>query len=108
MTHRPAPDGSTVPLPRETIRCGRAMNKYEKIWGALLDDVLCGRPAGHKGQCRSGQAMERTRQRQRDRWPQTRERRNARRAFTRLPVADQLAIAVADAAEEARWQALGR
>lgn len=42
-----------------TPRCGRPLRRYEAVWGALLDDPVCGRPAGHSGQCRSVQALRR-------------------------------------------------
>jgi hypothetical protein len=84
------------------------MHKYEAAHGPLLDDVTCGRPEGHNGVCRSVQALEKARQYSQDNWPKYRVARNERKRRSRLPLADQLAIAVADAAEDARWSALGR
>jgi hypothetical protein len=84
------------------------MRKFEAVHGPLLDDVVCGRPEGHNGRCRSEQSMEKQRRYDRDNWPKYSRVRNERRRLARLPLPDQLAIAVAEAAEDARWSALGR
>jgi hypothetical protein len=84
------------------------MLKYESAHGPLLEDVVCGRPEGHSGTCRSVQALDKARQYQRDHWPEQGRKRRERRRLARLSVADQLSVAVADAAEDARWSALGR
>lgn len=66
-------------LPPLKPRCGRVMLGYEGVWGALLDDVVCGRPEGHSGMHRSVQSLDRARERNRLRWPATRKRRQAKR-----------------------------
>ena len=82
------PDGSTVQYDTQTPRCGRVMLPYEGIGGALLDDVVCGRPEGHNGKCRSVQALDRARERDRARWPVVREQR--RQAKRRAVLAEAL------------------
>ena len=70
-----ARDGGVV-----TARCGRVMRRYESVHGALLDDLLCGRPAGHNGPCRSGIAWDRYLREDRARLAVARERARAERA----------------------------
>ena len=47
------------------------MRRLEAVWGALLEDPVCGRPEGHNPPCRSVQSVQRARTgdlaRQRDR-----------------------------------------
>jgi len=102
----PDPDVGSVPAKRRGPRCGAPMQPYEAVWGALLNDVTCGRPAEHNGVHRSVQSLDK--ERGKKRWERYNEQRRERRIRARLPLADQLAIAVADASEEARWDALGR
>jgi len=104
----PHPDSGSVPAKRERPRCGVPIHPYEAVWGALLDDVVCGRPAGHNPPHRSVQAVAAAAERDRARQPAASARRREKRKLARLPLADQLAIAVADASEDARWDALGR
>lgn len=66
------------------------MHPYEGVWGALLDEVLCGRPEGHNGQCRSRQAIARERERARGNWPKYREVRRLRRRQEQLAARQQL------------------
>jgi hypothetical protein len=33
------------------------MRRFEAVWGALLDDPVCGRPEGHSPPCRTVQAV---------------------------------------------------
>jgi hypothetical protein len=58
-----------------TPRCGRVMQRREATWGALLDEVTCGRPEGHNAPCRSVQAVAAAVERERRTWPAKRERR---------------------------------
>jgi hypothetical protein len=102
----PDPDVGSVPAKPAAPRCHTPMQPYEGVWGALLDGVVCGRPAGHSGQHRSVQSLDR--ERSKKRWERYSEQRQDRRRRARLSLADQLAIAVCDASEEARWDALGR
>jgi hypothetical protein len=60
-------------------RCGRVMHRYEAVWGALLDDVTCGRPQGHNGQCRSRQSISKAQERSRHKWPEYRARTRQRK-----------------------------
>ena len=55
------------------------MRRHEAAHGALLDDVLCGRPAGHNGPCRSPQSLAKALELDRKRWPAEHERRRQRR-----------------------------
>lgn len=102
----PDPDVGSLRDRQLSPRCHAPMHAYEGVWGALLDGVVCGRPEGHSGQHRSVQSL--NAERSRKRWQRQSERRRELRQLARLPLADQLAIAVDDAAEEARWDALGR
>jgi hypothetical protein len=102
----PHPDAGSVPAKRNGPRCGARIRPYEAVWGALLDDVVCGRPAGHNGKHRSVQSLDR--ERSKKRWERYNAQRRERRIRARLSLPDQLAIAVADASEDARWDALGR
>jgi len=62
-------------------RCGHVMHPYEAVWGALLDDVLCGRPDGHNGRHRSVQSLDKERLQRR--WSRYSEKRKqARRRAT--------------------------
>lgn len=72
------PDMSSVGYVRLGPRCGRVMLGYEGIWGALLDDVRCGRPEGHRGVCRSVQSLDREKVKTAARWPVYQARRRAR------------------------------
>lgn len=91
-------------------RCGRLMTPYEAVWGALLDDVMCGRPLGHNGQCRSVQAVSKERERYRANWPKYREKRQQRREMRRAQekARDELAIIVRVAAKQARDRELAK
>ena len=37
------------------------MRRLEAVWGALLEDPVCGRPEGHNPPCRSAQSVQRAR-----------------------------------------------
>jgi len=69
-----------------TPRCGRVLRRYEAVWGALLEDPVCGRPEGHNPPCRSAQAVAAARQRDLApmRAQQNNELRNARRRRAQL------------------------
>ena len=103
------PDVSSVPYRRLGPRCGRVLKPYEGVWGALLGDVRCGRPEGHRGVCRSVQLLERERQMHQLRQPQVNARRKAERArVSRERLMADLAAAVEQASAQARFRALGR
>ena len=71
-----------------TPRCGRVLRRYEAVWGALLEDPVCGRPEGHNPPCRSVQAVAAAAERERKSWPEKRERR--RQAQRRAVLAEAL------------------
>jgi hypothetical protein len=53
------------------------MRRFEAVHGALLEDPVCGRPAGHNGQCRSVLALEKQRPKETarvNRWRRSRRR----------------------------------
>jgi hypothetical protein len=58
------------------------MQPYEGVWGALLDGVVCGRPAGHSGQHRSVQSLDHERSKRR--WERYNEKRQQKRRRERL------------------------
>ena len=89
-------------------RCAVEMKPYEKVWGALLDPVVCGRPQGHTGMHRSVQAIRKERERARMNWPLYRQRRKERRARIREQerVRAELMVSVEAAAKHAREMAL--
>jgi hypothetical protein len=67
-----------------TPRCGHPIQGYEAVWGALLDQVICGRPAGHNGGHRSVQALERERSKRRwERYSEQRKQERRREALAR-------------------------
>ncbi len=55
------------------------MLRFEAVWGALLEDPVCGRPEGHNGPCRSVLAVAAAVERERRSWPAKRERRRQAR-----------------------------
>ena len=77
------------------------MHPYEACWGALLDDVLCGRPEGHNGRCRSRQAISKASERARKNWPEYRARRQERRRLQLIPdlLIDEVEAAARQATE---------
>lgn len=79
---RSAPDGSTVAHNKPISRCECPIKGYEAVWGALLDDVVCGRPVGHNGQHRSVQSLERERTKRR--WERYSEQRIQKRRRAKL------------------------
>jgi len=91
-------------------RCGAEMTPYEAVWGALLDPVVCGRPEGHPPAPngspghRSVQSIRKERDRERERWPAYRERRQQKRDAERMR--DQLIASVEAASKRARDMAL--
>jgi hypothetical protein len=76
------PDGSSVSYTRGAPRCYAPMQGYESIWGALLDGVKCGRPAGHNGKHRSVQSLDKERNKRR--WEQYSEKRQQKRRRAKL------------------------
>lgn len=58
------------------------MHGYEAIWGALLDGVRCGRPAGHNGKHRSLQSLDKERAQRR--WERYSEKRKQKRRREKL------------------------
>lgn len=78
----PDPDVGSVPRKQAKPRCHAPMHPYEAVWGALLDDVVCGRPEGHKGQHRSVQSLDR--ERTKKRWERYSEQRCQKRRRAKL------------------------
>jgi hypothetical protein len=73
-----------VPYKKLTPRCDARIRPYEAVWGALLDDVVCGRPAGHNGQHRSVQSLDRERSKRRwERYSEKRKQGRRRAALAR-------------------------
>jgi len=73
-------------------RCGRPMLGYEAVWGALLDEVTCGRPEGHNGPHRSVQALRKALEGERRTWAakSAARRERARQARRRAVLAEAL------------------
>ena len=80
--HTPDPGIGSVAYTRGTPRCYAPMQGYEAIWGALLDGVRCGRPAGHNGKHRSVQSLDKERSKRR--WEQYSEKRKQKRRRVKL------------------------
>ena len=78
----PDPDVGSVKRKQGAPRCGQPIRGYEAVWGALLDDLACGRPAGHNGQHRSVQSLDRERSKRR--WEQYSEKRKQKRRRAKL------------------------
>jgi len=78
----PIPGIGSVPDKHPTPRCHAVMQAYEAVWGALLDDVLCGRPAGHNGKHRSVQSLDK--ERSKKRWERYSEKRKQKRRRAKL------------------------
>ncbi len=76
------PIGSAVPYGTAAPRCKAPMQGYEAVWGVLLDGVVCGRPAGHNGQHRSVQSLDRERSKRR--WERYSEKRIQKRRRAKL------------------------
>lgn len=85
-------------------RCGAAITPYEKVWGALLDPVVCGRPEGHLGVHRSEQSLRKERERNRVRWAEYSRRHRQRRAQERMRA--ELIASVEAAAKHAKDMAM--
>ena len=66
------------------------MLRYEAVWGALLEDPVCGRPEGHSGQHRSVMAVQRKQAADAGRLTR---RRRSRRLHARLGAVVELAAA---------------
>lgn len=82
MPFNPDPGIGSLPDKQAGSRCHAPMQGYEAVWGALLDDVVCGRPGGHTGQHRSVQSLDRERTKRR--WERYSEKRQQKRRREKL------------------------
>ena len=80
-----------------TPRCGRVMRRVEAVWGALPDEVTCGRPEGHNGEHRTVMGVRRKQEADAARLNR---RRRSRRLHARL--ASVVELATAQAGERSR------
>jgi hypothetical protein len=79
-----------------TPRCGVTMRRYEAVWAALLEDPVCGRPAGHAGKHRTVMGVRRKQAADATRTTQLRRtQRRTRRVHAQL-------AAIIEAAERSR------